>query len=211
VPPGEPLCSLFAIGQSTLGPVGVDLADGNLLVAGPNRSGRSTALESFAAGLKASTPGIEMHLLAPRRSLLTDLDLWQSVARGASACDDRANELAQLLLERDGSEPPIVVVVDDGTEIADTPADSALERIARRGRDAAMWVVGAAESTGALRSYGGWIPEVRKDRRAVLLNPDADLDGDLVGVRLPRGSGGLPPGRGYLVRDGAVELVQIVS
>ena len=37
-----------------------------------------------------------------------------------------------------------------------------------------------------------------------------DLDGDLVGVRLPRTNGGLPPGRGYLVTDGQVELVQVV-
>ncbi len=209
MPTGEALSTMFAIGQSALAPVGIDLFDGNLLVAGPNRSGRSTALASMAIGLHASTPDARLYALAPRRSPLLDLDIWESSARGAAACDELATELVDLIADRDGSEPAIVVFVDDGTEIADAPADEALERIARQGRDVAMCVIGAAESTSAMRSYGGWIPEVRKNRRALLLNPDADIDGDLAGVRLPRRASGLPPGRGYLVTDGNVELVHV--
>lgn len=203
------LCAMLGIGHRELEPLAVDLRDGNLLVVGPNRSGRSSALATLARSLDASTPDAELYLLAPRRSPLVDLDIWTRVARGVSDCTDLARELEEVLDERSGSEAPLVVVVDDGTELVDTMADTSLERLARRGRDAGISLIGAAESTAALRAYSGWIPEIRKDRRALLLNPDPDLDGDLVSVKLPRRTGGgMPPGRGYLAIDGAVELVQ---
>ncbi len=212
LPVGDTLTAAVGLGQSQLAPVSFDLFDGNLLVAGPNRSGRSTALGTIALSLQQSTPGARLFLLAPRRSPLLDLDVWERSARGANECDELAAELADMIDDRDDGEDQIVVFVDDGNELADSGADGAVERIIRRGRDVAMSVIGAAESSSALRSYGGWIPEIRKDRRAVLLNPDPDVDGDLVGARLPRrAGGGLPPGRGYLVLDGGVELIQVAS
>lgn len=202
-------CATVGLGQSHLAAVTIDLFDGNLLVAGPNRSGRSTALATIARSLQRSTPAASLILLAPRRSPLSTLDLWERSAKGADECDLLAADLLAMIDDRDGSEAPVVVFVDDGNELADTPADGALERLVRRGRDVGVSVIGAAESTSALRSYGGWIPEIRKDRRALLLNPDPDIDGDLVAARLPRrAGGGMPPGRGYLVLDGGVELVQ---
>jgi S-DNA-T family DNA segregation ATPase FtsK/SpoIIIE len=210
MPVGDNLCAVVGLGQSHLSPVSIDLSDGNLLVAGPNRSGRSTTLATIAWSLRGSTPTARLFVLAPRRSPLLELDVWERSARGASECDELATDLADMIDDREMDDPPIIVFVDDGNELADTTADGALERIIRRGRDVAMSVVGAAESTSALRCYSGWIPEIRKDRRAILLNPDPDIDGDLVGVRLPRrAGGGLPPGRGYVVLDGGVELVQV--
>lgn len=212
LPRPDPLSALVGVGQSDLGPLMVDLESGNLLVAGPNRSGRSTLLSTLALSLAASTPDVQLYLMAPRRSPLTDLAIWIDVARGPDQCDELGRDLQDRLIERDGSELPIVVIVDDGTELADSAADSALEKIIRRGRDTAMFVIGAVETTSALRCYGGWIPEIRKDRRAFLLNPDADIDGDLVSVRLPRrAGGGMPAGRGYLVTDGVIQLAQVAS
>ncbi len=212
MPLPDELMAAVGIGQRELAPVLVDLREGNLLVAGPNRSGRSTALATIALSLAASTPGVELVLLAPRRSPLTSLHVWQRSAKGLSDCEDLAREIEETIDDRDGSEPPLVVVVDDGTELVDSRADSSIERIVRRGRDVGIYVIGAAESTSALRSYSGWVPEIRKDRRAILLNPDPDIDGDLVAVKLPRRAGpGLPPGRGYLATDGGVELVQCAS
>jgi S-DNA-T family DNA segregation ATPase FtsK/SpoIIIE len=44
----------------------------------------------------------------------------------------------------------------------------------------------------------------------VLLVPDHDLDGDLLGVTLPRQDRMAPvPGRGYLVANGSVEGIQL--
>jgi S-DNA-T family DNA segregation ATPase FtsK/SpoIIIE len=42
------------------------------------------------------------------------------------------------------------------------------------------------------------------------LHPELDVDGDLLGVRLPRRTNAVfPPGRGFLVNRGEVELVQV--
>lgn len=203
-------CAAVGIGQSDLATVWVRLADGDLLVAGPNRSGRSAALATLARSIAFTTPNAELFALTPRRSPLNDLALWAGSATSADSAAELLADLAERMAERDGSEPPIVIVVDDGNELTDTAADGHLERLLRRGRDAAIHVVAAAESAGALRTYGGWIPQIRRDRRALLLNPDADIDGDLVGVRLPRrAGGGMPPGRGYLCLDGRIELVQV--
>ena len=52
--------------------------------------------------------------------------------------------------------------------------------------------------------------ELRNDGHGLLLRPELDLDGELLGTRLPRGfRRSFPPGRGYLVDAGAAELVQV--
>ena len=51
---------------------------------------------------------------------------------------------------------------------------------------------------------------MRRSRLGVLLRPQIDFDGDLLGTVLPRRETVTPiPGRGYLVVDGVAELVQI--
>ena len=101
-------------------------------------------------------------------------------------------------------------MIDDGDELAETLGSSALETLVRRGRDAPMRIVAAAETQAMLRAYGGWLRELRKDEHGLLLDPDLDVDGDLFGVRLPRRTNAVfPAGRGYYVWRGALELVQV--
>jgi DNA segregation ATPase FtsK/SpoIIIE, S-DNA-T family len=68
----------------------------------------------------------------------------------------------------------------------------------------------AAATADALRAaYGHWTQRVRRSRLGVLLRPDLDLDGELLGIGLPRRPPVAPlPGRGYLVHDGRREMVQ---
>jgi S-DNA-T family DNA segregation ATPase FtsK/SpoIIIE len=103
-----------------------------------------------------------------------------------------------------------VAFVDDATDLADGPDAAAWEAIVRRGRDVGVRVVLGCESAAARVAFAGWIKEVRKDATGILLNPNPDLDGDLLGTRLPRRVGGdVPPGRGFTVRGGAAELTQV--
>jgi S-DNA-T family DNA segregation ATPase FtsK/SpoIIIE len=58
--------------------------------------------------------------------------------------------------------------------------------------------------------FSGVLAELRKEKQGLLLQPDVDVDGDVFGVRLPRRTGRrFPAGRGFLVRRGAIELVQV--
>jgi S-DNA-T family DNA segregation ATPase FtsK/SpoIIIE len=53
---------------------------------------------------------------------------------------------------------------------------------------------------------------VRQSRAGLLLQPDVDLDGDLLSVRLPRRTTTpIGPGRGYLCIGGDIELVQVAQ
>jgi S-DNA-T family DNA segregation ATPase FtsK/SpoIIIE len=73
-------------------------------------------------------------------------------------------------------------------------------------------VLAAAETQAAQRAFGGWLRELRGARRGLLLQADVETDGELLGVRLPRGGAETPrPGLGFLVAPGSVELVQVAG
>jgi DNA segregation ATPase FtsK/SpoIIIE, S-DNA-T family len=183
----------------------LDLREDHALVVGPPRSGRSTALATLTASLRRGTPELECHLLAPRRTAIGD-EGWTSAAHGAAACLEAAERLAALA-DREPGGPPVLVVVDDANEIGELLP---LEMLLRRGGDAGVRILAAAETHAAHRAFGGWLRDLRNARRGVLLMPDPETDGELLGVRLPRTS--LSPravGRGYAVADGVAEQVQI--
>jgi S-DNA-T family DNA segregation ATPase FtsK/SpoIIIE len=210
--PEVPLGAVLGIGDAELEPVAVELAERHFLVCGPYRSGRSTALGTLVDSLRRGVGSLELHLLAPRRTPLVDLDMWASVARGGEECDLAAASIATAVQARSGSEPPIVLVIDDGEELAESLAAPSLEAVVRRGRDLGVSVVVAAERLAAQRAFTGWLRELRKDENGLLLDPDPDVDGEILGARLPRRSNPVyPAGRGYLVDRGAVELVQVAS
>jgi S-DNA-T family DNA segregation ATPase FtsK/SpoIIIE len=199
----ESLTVALGLGDAELEPLHVSLADRHFLVAGPYRSGRSTALATLVAGLRESSADVPVHLLAPRRSPLLELEGWASAASGIEECDAAAARLADV-------EGPAVLVIDDGDELAETLGSASLETLVRRGRDAGICVIAAAERQAVQRAFAGWLRELRKDEHGLLLDPDPDVDGDLLGARLPRRSNPVfPAGRGYYVDRGLVELVQV--
>ncbi|MEA2222846.1 MAG: segregation ATPase FtsK/SpoIIIE, family, partial [Solirubrobacteraceae bacterium] len=209
----SPLQPVLGVDDIDLSPVVLALDDGHAAIIGSYRSGRTTALETLARSLHEAPAASELHLLAPRRSSLTELDLWTSVARGMDACEARVPELVEEVYARsgEGGEPPLVVVIDDAGELAEAVCAGAIETLLRRGRDRDVHVVAALER-GQARHYAPWIRELRKDGTGLLLDPDLDLDGELLSVRLPRRSNAFfPPGRGYLVAGGTARLIQVAS
>lgn len=208
---GDPARPYLGIDEIDLAPVAVDVSDGHFLVAGPYRSGRTTALATIVESAARAAPGLQLHLLAPRRSTLVEREGWTSIARGHEACAESAAALLRVMEQRSPDEPqaPLFIVIDDAGELAESPAEPELESLARHGRDVNVRVVAACEN-GAARGYSTWIHELRKDGNGLLLCPDLDLDGDLLGVRLPRRKQrSVTPGRGYLVGGGRVTLVQV--
>ena len=102
---------------------------------------------------------------------------------------------------------------------------AAKERVARRHRllgsqlrsagqrpDVELLGSSAARVDDVRASYGHWLREIRKSRTGLLLQPDLSVDGDLLGVRLPRRvSTPMRAGRGFLVANGEARLVQIAT
>lgn len=204
----EPSVASIGVCETDLGPATVDLRHGHLLVGGPYRSGRSTALAAIGAGIAASTPSADLHLLVPRRTSIAELGVWTEVSRGAEGC----KAVLERLAAAESETRPIFIFVDDADHIDDGATNDALESLAKQGRDRTLRIVAAAEVRSLHRTFGGWLSELRKDKQGLLLDPDLEVDGELFGVRLPRRSGTrFPPGRGYLVTRGTVELVQVAQ
>jgi S-DNA-T family DNA segregation ATPase FtsK/SpoIIIE len=108
--------------------------------------------------------------------------------------------------ELDRFDPRELIVVVDDAELVDDPS-GCLAALAG-GRDAIVVAAGRGE---ALRSvYGHWTAALRRQRRGIVLCPSADVDGDVLGVVLPRRAGlARTPGRGYWVGGGEARLVQL--
>lgn len=202
------LTAPFGLDDLDLAPVTASLVDSHFLVIGPYRSGRSTALDTIAAGLRASTPGLKTHLLVPRRSWLGGEE-WTTVARGMEECEAKVADLLDELVGGVDEGAPVLIVLDDAGELVESHVASSLETLIKRGRDTSLRILISLE-TGQARHYAAWVREIRKDGRGMLLDPNLDLDGELLGARLPRRSNALfPPGRGYVVNDGRVALAQV--
>ncbi len=210
--PADTLAVPFGISGASDGVAVVDFSDvGTFAVFGPDRSGRTNALAVLADGLLSANPGIDAYLLAPRRTRLTAMSGWTETASGTDACDELARRLAEMATTRQGDgAAPWLVMIDDGDELADTGGTQALAALLRRGRDCGLILVAAAQTHTVHRSFGGWLTDLRKAKHAMMLTPDLELDGELVGARLPKKSSRrFPTGRGYLVRRGEVDYVQV--
>lgn len=191
----------FGLDDSFLAPAGFRLGEGDhALVAGPPRSGRSTALCTIAAVVSRHRPDVAITVVALRRSPLRDIP-------GATEVVTDAGALAAAMGRVNEAEAPQLVLVDDAEGVDDTGgAIAAL--LARRRSDVHVVAAGRAD---ALRTmYGHWSSEVRRSRQGLALRPHVDFDGELWQTLLPRhGPSQLCAGRGYLVLEGQAELFQV--
>ncbi|MCK2221282.1 cell division protein FtsK [Actinomadura sp. ATCC 31491] len=197
--PPSPLWALVGAGGDALAPLGLDLlAHGPAaVIAGPARSGRSSALLTAATSLiQQGTPVIAV---TPRRSPLRELDGLLAVL------DGNADNLPELIADLHD----YVVMVDDAELVnADAPLGTALEEVLRSGRDGDHGLLIAGTTGDLAVAYRGFVAEARKSRTGVLLAVQGQTDGDLFNIRLPRGTVGGPPGRGFLVTTGTITPVQ---
>src|SRR5207248_9659751 len=104
-----------------------------------------------------------------------------------------------------------LVLIDDADMIVDGPADAAIrELLALRRPD--VHVVAAGRADLLRTAYGHWTSALRRSRTGVALRPHVEVDGELWHTLLPRrGPQTFPPGRGYLVCDSGVELLQLAT
>ncbi len=194
-----PLWTVIGVAGDAASTVGVDLgADGpGFLVAGPARSGRSTALRTITLSLTSG--GARVALVLPRRSPLQRLAGLSGVVGIFSPADGAA--LADVV-----AAGPLVVVVDDVHTMTDTPVDPVLTEVLRAD-DGTRAVVAAGGSDELGVTFRGLSMSVRASRCGLLLQPGA-ADGDLLGVRVPRMTSNRVPGRGLLVVGGQITPIQ---
>lgn len=203
---GEPWLIPVGLRGSDLTTAALELYEGeHALVAGPARSGKSTVLLGLVETLRrlrtADGTAPLVHGLCQRRSPLAQANL-DKVAVGT---DQVAAIVASVRLARG----PVVLLVDDAEQFDDT--DASLSGLLGANLPN-LHIIAAGRSDDLRTLYSHWTKTLRKARAGVLLQPNVDYDGELLGVMLPRKSlVQLTIGRGYLCQSGAAALVQTAA
>jgi DNA segregation ATPase FtsK/SpoIIIE, S-DNA-T family len=198
---GDPWFVPVAIGDETLAPVGFELFDGDhALVTGPARSGKTTALLTAASVVARMYPEVEVCGVALRRSPLRE-------CAGLTRLASSPEELDALIDELRGAPDGIKLLLIDDAETVDDPRRVLSDLLSATGTGLHALVAGRPD---AFRALGHWSAGARRSRTGLLLVPDLQMDGALLGAALPRRP--VPPARpgcGYLVRPDGFELVQV--
>ncbi len=172
------------------------LRTGGLLVTGPPGSGRSTALDAFAAQLQAAGVPV-LRLGAPPTGRLGAASDVGHLDPG----DDAG--AAAWVAELHGR--PGVVIADDVRTPAECAALARLPALGMRGGVALLAAAGPGQLSG---HYQGPIAALRRARSGLLLCPGPG-DADLLGIRLPRTPLPSRPGSGWLVMGAGMERIQV--
>ncbi|MGH3812245.1 MAG: FtsK/SpoIIIE domain-containing protein [Pseudonocardiaceae bacterium] len=199
----EPWLLPVGIAESTHTPAALRIYPAeHVLIAGPSRSGRSGLLCALARLLTAATPKVGLTVVAARPSPLRQLDGVDRVVTNAQMLPEALAQVAEV-----GGRQ---VVLIDNAEALDDPAGAVDALLKRLLPDVHVIAAGRAD---LLRSaYGHWTQTVRRSGTGVLLRPDADFDGDLLAVRLPRRTPvAVTVARGWLVNGGEAEFIQAAT
>ncbi|MFD9356744.1 FtsK/SpoIIIE domain-containing protein [Streptomyces sp. NPDC060031] len=199
------LWALLAVGGDELAPLGIDLEESGpgFVIAGPPKSGRSTALVCAAESLLAA--GTPLILITPRRSPVRELEGRPGIL-GVLNAESREDDLADLVEKAEGR--PYAVIADDAELLYDTRLDEALEALLRKGADGGIGLLAGGTTDSLGSQYRGFVTAARKSRNGLLLSPQSTQDGELFGIRLPSNTGGGPAGSGLLVTGGTFKPVQ---
>ena len=171
----------------------IHVPDGeHLLIIGPARSGRSTALRRLVQAWRAAHPDGWWMVVAPRSSVFGEQNRHRSLADLVDAvpCDGR-----------------VLIAVDDAELVDDVGGVLAGLAASRR---VGLMIVAAGKPDSLRHSYGHWTGIVRRSRLGIVTTAANDLDGDLLCADLPRR---VPiaarPGLAWVISDGVVVLAQV--
>ncbi|CEA06769.1 ESX-1 secretion system protein EccCa1 [Arthrobacter saudimassiliensis] len=202
---GEPWLVPVGLREADFAPAFLEIYEGeHALIAGPARSGKSTLLLALAAALhRAPTPQgpAQVWGICDRRSPLA----LAALDRVAVGTDEVPALLASLRLERG----PVFLLIDDAERFEDS--DQSIAGVVSSGQPG-LCVIAAGRAADLRGLYSHWTKTLRKSRLGVLLQPDVDYDGELLGAMLPRRAPvALTTGRGYISVGGQLALIQSIS
>lgn len=184
---------------------------GTFVLTGPSGSGRTTALMTMCISTRRAMPLADMHLFTPRASSpLVGLGIWASVSIGPTAAVSRAQALTDEIRAGAPGRNAVIVCerIDDLTGDA---GEDELEALVKACIDHELFVISEADA----QFYGpgfGLPARARTSRCGLVLHPEGSEGLQIFRVDLPDiDRRGMPPGRGYAVERGSVELVQVAT
>ena len=171
-----------------LEPAMLEVPDGDhVFIGGAGRTGTSTVLAQVAAAW---------------RSLEGDSAVVELPRSGRGWTD----ELAAAEVGHAGR---VLVVIDDADRVDDT--DGAIATILKQ-RNGGVTIAAAARLDAVRSAYGHWTREIARSRCGVIMTAPGEVDGDLLGVVLPRRTP-IParPGLGWIIDGRGHRLVQFAG
>ena len=172
-----------------LEPASLDVPAGDhIFIGGAGRTGTSTVLAQVAAAW---------------RSLEGERSVVEWLRRSPSWSD----ELAAAAMA--GNPSGLLLVIDDAHRVDDT--DGAIAAILKRS-DGDITIAAAARLDAVRSAYGHWTREIVRSRCGVIMTAPGEVDGDLLGVVLPRRTP-IParPGLGWIIDGRGHRLVQFAG
>jgi S-DNA-T family DNA segregation ATPase FtsK/SpoIIIE len=124
-----------------------------------------------------------------------------------------SNPIRLNQMTRSGSDPirviQTLVVVDDAERVEDASGELAA---ILGGHRPGVTIVAAARLDAVRAGYGHWVRDVARSRCGLILTSAGEVDGDLLGITLPRRSPIPPrPGLAWLVDGRGHQLVQVAD
>jgi S-DNA-T family DNA segregation ATPase FtsK/SpoIIIE len=192
-----------------LAPMGFD-PRGIVIVAGLAQSGRTSAVRWLAESIRRRYPATPLVHLAPRRSPLSALDIWQNSAVGGDASEELVGVLKDLASNPAADDNPLMAIFVEGLpEFVGTKVESAMTELVKLCRRNGHLMVVDGETTGWGSSWA-MLTEARNARTGILLQPDSGDGDNVVRTSLPRCKrADFPVGRGYWVTAGRATRVQL--
>jgi S-DNA-T family DNA segregation ATPase FtsK/SpoIIIE len=187
--------------------VDVDLDGSNLVVCGPPRSGRSTALATLISCLRRCHEVVELIPVTGGSSVREPAGSrgrWDAIGR-------TLDRLTSAAIARSRSDCPTVLVVDDADAL-DHPSLGALwEQIVELPHLRLVVSLDSQSMIGYTTS--ALVLRARRARRLLVLRPDDPVEFlQMTGVALPTRPGlRHPPGRGVLLVDRVPTIVQVAT
>ncbi|QCC77922.1 FtsK/SpoIIIE domain-containing protein [Nocardioides daphniae] len=195
----------LGIGGDDLDLVGVDLSGApTAVVAGPPKSGKTTALRFVVAAGRAS--GLEVKAVCGARNALSDELGDAALVIDGSQDEDQIVDWVSTLPAGG------VLVIDDSDLLRSGDVDDALDEVVGRARAKGWRIVAAGDTSTMGSGYSGWVADARKSRQGLLLSPSGPSDGDIFDTRLSRSlmMSKVHPGRGLVLDpSGEVTVTQV--
>ncbi len=206
LPVGEPGHPVIGVDDFNLEPASV-AATGAFMLTGPPGSGRTVALVTMAAALKACSPGTKRIYLGSRSSGIASLPVWDEAYAGTDAVEEALDRVKEYTdLPGDGA----AYFIEGLTEFTDTGAEMDLNALVGQAVKANQWVVGEAE-TSTWSSAWTLAGAFKSGRRGLMLNP-GELDSDtLLNTSVGRVNPLFVPGRGYIIGRGKAVKLQVAT
>lgn len=202
---GKPV---LAMSDLTLGPLTVP-GQGVVMVAGGSGSGKSNAMAVYAASLKKAFPGIQLIHMAPQRTSISALRLWEQSALGVSEVNSLSSGLFPAAGTAKSDVPQRAIFVEGATELGGSGALESLVRVAR-GSSASGDLFVAEGATDQWSKVYDLLQVFRSSGTALLLEPGQDDGFTLLNAQLPKvNKAEMVTGRGFWIHRGSATKVQV--